>query len=111
MKRSSGNPIPQATRLLVYEREGGRCFRCGMRGGEISHRRPRGVRDGSEHAAFNLLLFCRTCHVWLHAHTTKAQENGWAVSRYEDAPASIPTLRWDGAWVYLTEGGGYYLSA
>jgi len=107
LKRSKGNPIPQSIRLLVYEREGGRCFRCGMRGSEMSHRRPRGIRDGLEHAAFNILLFCRTCHVWLHANTKMAHAGGWAVSRYEADPSTIPALRWDGVLVYLTEGGGY----
>jgi hypothetical protein len=107
MKRGKGNPIPQAMRLLVFEREQGRCFACGMRGYEMSHRRPRGIRDGFEHAAFNILLFCRTCHIWLHGHTTEAHEKGWAISRYEDDPASIPALRWDGALVYLTPEGGY----
>lgn len=71
----------------------------------MSHRRTRGVRDGLEHSVCNILLFCRTCHVWLHTNPSAAIESGWAVSRYVEDPASVPARRWDGALVHLTKDG------
>lgn len=102
-------PIPTSARLLVKEREQGRCFRCGMRGQEISHRRRRGIRDGQEHSLPNLMFFCRTCHVFLHANPTIAIDKGWQVSSYVNDIAPIPALRWDGAWVALEPDGTYRL--
>lgn len=81
-----------------------------MRGSEMSHRRRRGVKDGDQHSPVNLLLFCRTCHVWLHANPIEAMQKGWAVSSYVRHPGDIRVLRWDGAWVLLHHDGGWHFT-
>lgn len=81
-----------------------------MRGYEMSHRRRRGVRDGHEHSPANILLFCRTCHAFLHANPTEAMKRGWAVSSYVDDVRDVLVLRWDGAWVRLEHDGTTLLS-
>lgn len=82
-----------------------------MRGYEMSHRRRRGVRDGREHSPANILLFCRTCHVFLHANPIEAMECGWAISSYVEDVSAIAALRWDGAWVRLTHSGLVHLAS
>lgn len=95
------NAIPTKTRQQVIERDENRCFRCGMTGTEIQHRKRR--REGG-HALSNLIRICSSCHRWVHANPARATEDGYTVSSYAD-PQDFPVTRWDGAKVLLHDDG------
>jgi hypothetical protein len=106
MKRSRirpglGNPIPEGQRALVEKREAGRCLRCGGPGYEVHHRRSRRVLDAHTHCICNMVLLCRTCHVWAHVGSNRlARRRGWIVSQHEGTPDRIPVLA-SGPWLML----------
>ena len=95
------NEIPSATRKKVIERDKDRCWRCGLRGTEIQHRKRR--REGG-HSLSNLIRMCHTCHMWVHDHPAGATGSGWTVSVYGN-PSQIPVQRWDGALILLHDDG------
>jgi hypothetical protein len=73
-----------------------------MRGTEIQHRKRR--REGG-HGMANLIRVCSTCHhKRIHANPAWAKENGYTVSSYAN-PEDVPLLRFDGAWMRLTDDG------
>lgn len=103
-----GNQIPERSRRLVEQRQGGLCARCGGRGVEWHHRRSRSVRGPHRHCPCNGVLLCSGCHTWAHGHPTEAQEAGLIVSRY-DEPQERP-IKTLGGWFSLDcEGGGEHI--
>lgn len=88
----NGNP-------KVWERDGGRCFRCGKPVGphwpgySFHHRQS---RSQGVNTPDNLILLCGSgttgCHGWVHAHPAESREdgNGWIVSKYVTA-GEIPS--------------------
>lgn len=106
--------VPAKTRDIVYERAGRRCERCGGNGPHFSlhHRSARragGSKDPAKHAPSNLLLLCGDgvagCHGLTESRRTEALELGFLVPSW-DSPAAVPVLV-RGAWVLLTDDGGY----
>ena len=123
---SSTGPTP-ATVELVWERDGGRCARCGAglqrsargTGWSLHHRRPRGMggsRVGWVNLPPNLVLLCGSgvtgCHGWVESNRAEAIELGWLVSRIGvQTAAEIPVAYWDGTLRFLDDTGGYTLAA
>lgn len=97
--------IPTKSRELVHERDEMRCGRCGGRGTEISHRRPRSVADEHQHCPCNLIYACRDCHAWAHANPTDAQIERFTLSRMTADPSKIPVLMWHGLTLLDCQGG------
>ncbi len=100
------------TKLSIYERDGGLCFKCGAGidygEGNIHHRQAGGMggskRDKKKGLASNGLLLCADDHTWVETHRTEAIENGWIVPQNLD-PELVPVLKWDGAWYRLRWDG------
>lgn len=79
---------------IVDTRDEERCVRCGISlwsvVGARHHRKPRSVAGKEEkHTAANLILVCRTCHGWVHAHPAEANEHGWWLHEWQD-PSVVP---------------------
>ncbi len=78
---ASVSEIPQEVRKAIYNRDQGRCRRCGKRGESIHHRRKR--RSANPHRPSNLVLLCgdgtRGCHGWIEANPKLAAESGWHI--------------------------------
>lgn len=91
----------------LLRRAGFRCERCGTRVTEEScerHHRQRRDRGGDRYA--NLLILCRVCHPWVHAHPDIARGEGWIVSAASEVdPADVPVRRSDG-YLWLLDDGG-----
>lgn len=96
--------VPELARRAVWERDLGRCIRCGGPGQEFAHRRTRAVRDKHQHHAGNAWLACRACHSWQHSHPTEAMQLGLAVSRYLDNPCEVPITTWLGELILHCDG-------
>lgn len=111
--RSAGD-FTLVTKQLIYERDGGRCFRCGVGlawgTGNAHHRQPRG-QGGSKYdyrrsLPSNGILLCAAylgCHEWIETHRQEALLNGWLVPRTMD-PSKVPCLSWSG-WKELRIDG------
>lgn len=97
--------IPTRSRELVHERDEMRCGRCGGRGTEVSHRRPRSVLDGHQHCPCNLIYACHGCHAWAHANPIDAQIEGFTLSRMIADPSKIPVWMWHGLTLLDCKGG------
>lgn len=99
--------------MLVWQRDQGRCVRCGRPAvGEwsIQHRRARGMggtRRPDANSAANLVVLCGSattgCHGWVESHPTEAARWGYRVAQNQD-PAQV-AVWWHGRWVGLTEDG------
>ncbi|MFJ7004211.1 HNH endonuclease [Streptomyces albidoflavus] len=74
-----------AVKNLVYERDGGRCVRCGTTEElTIHHRVNRGMGGAREpwiNQAHNLLLACTICNSWFEDNPRDAYAAGWKVRR------------------------------
>lgn len=109
------------TVLKIWERDRGRCVRCGEsqvfgyrgRSWSVHHRRPRGMGGTSlpwVAEAANGIVLCGDgvsgCHGWVETHRGEAVEAGWLVSKlgYLTA-ADVPVMYPDGLW-RLDDGGG-----
>ena len=96
--------IPPESRVIVWDRSGGRCERCGGRASEWHHRRPRGIRDTHRHCACVGLATCGSCHRWIHSQPAESRSLGLIVSRYEEEPWKIPVQTVSG-WAVMTCDG------
>lgn len=83
-------------RQLVHGRAGMRCERCDKNltwgGGQIHHRRPRGMggsRASDTNTPANLLLLCLLCHKWVEENRTAALADGLLV-RSATNPEAVP---------------------
>jgi 5-methylcytosine-specific restriction endonuclease McrA len=100
----------QQLRAWVFERDGGRCVRCG-RGlsghWECHHRRLRS--QGGQDVLSNLIALCNPggCHEWVHLNREAAQLHGWiCVSAV--GPLVMPVTYWDRECRTLLDDGGYH---
>lgn len=111
--------VDAKTRLLVKNRDGSRCARCGkyLKPGDwdygrasIHHRRLRSHRFAGTDLPANLICLCGSgtsgCHGWVHAHPKEAQREGWIVSAYK-LPEHIPVTYYPHRrWLLDNEGTG-----
>lgn len=100
-------------RLVVWERAGGRCERCGTGitdGFECHHRKLRS--QGGRDDVTNLVALCpgpQGCHSWAHQNPAEAKAAGWIVRSGSD-PANVAVVLHDGRTVRLDsleDGAGY----
>ena len=94
----------RATVELLFERSHERCERCGSRGEQIHHRKPRksgGTRDAAINDLSNLVLLCQADHHYVEMNREWAYEQGWLVRSWAD-PAYQP-VRIQGSWIRLSE--------
>lgn len=96
------------------ERDKGRCVRCGTNA--PTHRDHRQNRDAYNTTPANLQLLCAlVCHPWKNANPAAAMRDGFAVSRFEPDPSSVPAYRYGVGWVvYLDvpdDDGNWWLPA
>jgi 5-methylcytosine-specific restriction endonuclease McrA len=111
-KRTSDQSADWATlRRWVFERDGGRCVRCGdslAEGFECHHRRLRSQLG--QDVLSNLIALCSDCHGWAHGNRTEAQLRGWIVVSGM-GPLAMPVVYWDGTRRLLCDDGSYSLAA
>jgi hypothetical protein len=99
-----------SVRQMIIEREGGRCARCSasiIDGGQIHHRRPRGMGGALYREATNLpgngVALCADCHRWVESERMEAMVDGWVVAAWR-LPAEVPVL-YRGTWLHLDDDG------
>ncbi|WJV44544.1 HNH endonuclease [Streptomyces flavofungini] len=105
-RRRTGPTDP--VRDLVYQRDGGRCVRCGsLHRLTIHHRVNRGMGGAREpwiNQAHNLLLACEPCNGWFEDNPRESYEAGWKVRRPQ-LPNEV-AVRYPGGGCYrLTPDG------
>lgn len=121
-RKAQANTGPTAAqRRLVYDRDGGRCARCGIAADVVGfndhHRQNRGMggRQGDARATANLparrVILCGSgttrCHGWVTEHPDEAERAGLIVRRGGGIdPAKVPVLTWRG-WILLDDAGGW----
>ncbi|TQN30589.1 5-methylcytosine-specific restriction protein A [Haloactinospora alba] len=109
----------KATRALVWERDAGRCARCGLpitREWSLHHRVPRGAggsRRPELNSPANLVLLCgsatspKGCHLAVESDRRDAQRTGYLISKLVNLdPAEVPLLYHGAWWVRLDHHGG-----
>lgn len=107
----------KATRVLVWERDGGACAWCGGPVWEgdhsLQHRRARGMggtRRLDANSPANLVLVCGSattkCHHDIESHPQEAARRGFRLRQGED-PARVPVLYAGRVWVVLGHEGGW----
>ena len=84
-KRRKRDAVYPLSRRAIYERAEGMCeatvsFDCELGGYQVHHLAGRGGDD--PHRLENLLLCCRPCHEWIHAHPAESYEQGFMVKRH-----------------------------
>lgn len=93
---------------LVYQRDGGRCVRCGsLHRLTIHHRVNRsmgGARESWINEAHNLLLACEPCNGWFEDNPRESYEAGWKVRRPQ-LPDGVEVRYADGQAYRLTPDG------
>lgn len=95
-------------RIVVEERSGGRCERCGVVRDDMQyhHRRPRGMggsRQPDTNTAANCVLLCSYDHALIESMRDEYLELGWLV-RQGQKPADVPIWRFK-KWVLLDDHG------
>ena len=94
----------RATVEALFERSHERCERCGSRGEQIHHRRPRGMggtRREDTNSLAAIVHLCANCHAYIESNREWAHEHGWLVRQWAD-PAFQP-VRIQGSWIRLSE--------
>jgi 5-methylcytosine-specific restriction endonuclease McrA len=94
--------IPARVRLVVRERDGEHCLRCGARGSEVHHRQRR--REGL-HGYANCITLCSVCHRWVHAHPVQARQDGLIVSFAVADVAAVQVSSFMGMLTLFDDGG------
>jgi hypothetical protein len=56
------------------------------------HRHHRQPRRTGDNRLVNILMLCRACHDFAHAHPALAYRNGWLVHSWDD-PAEVEVIR------------------
>lgn len=99
-------------RVLVRERDGDRCVRCGVycgpggAAGQLHHRAPRrmgGSRSPYINSPANLVLLDAACHAAIESHRTIATAQGFLLRKPSHA-AEVPVMAHDGWHLYLPDG-------
>ncbi|MFG2141894.1 HNH endonuclease [Streptomyces sp. NPDC048650] len=97
-----------AVRELVYQRDGGRCVRCGSVDRlTVHHRVNRGMGGAREqwiNQPPNLLLVCTTCNLWFEDNPRDSYAAGWKVRRPQ-LPNEVRVLYPGGGLYWLTQDG------
>jgi 5-methylcytosine-specific restriction enzyme A len=97
-----------AARAAAYQREQGRCARCGGRADELQHRLARGMggtSDPQAHALSHVAWLCRACHGLIERQDrAQGAAEGWVVFHGQSAPAVVPVL-YRGRWALLADDG------
>ncbi|MGG2460169.1 HNH endonuclease [Streptomyces sp. RGM 3693] len=105
-RRRTGPTEP--VRDLVYQRDSGRCVRCGsLHRLTIHHRVNRGMGGAREswiNQAHNLLLACELCNGWFEDNPRESYEAGWKVRRPQ-LPEEVEVRYADGQAYRLTPDG------
>lgn len=97
-------PLTLDTRIEVWQRDGGRCVRCGKEGSEVHHRQRRAVGG---HGLHNLVLLCAACHhTEVHGNPERSRGEGFIVSAYSNAVDAVPVQTFRGLR-YLNTDGSY----
>ena len=94
----------RATVEALFARSHERCERCGSRGEQIHHRRPRGMggtRREDTNSLAAIVHLCANCHSYIESNREWAHEHGWLVRQWAD-PAYQP-VRIQGSWIRLSE--------
>lgn len=99
---------------IIYERDGGRCFRCGeglsWGEGNVHHRQAGGMggskNDKRKGLPSNGLTLCAGCHAYIESNAPDVWDNGWKVKQGTD-PRTVLVLQWNG-WRSLDPDGGIY---
>jgi len=108
-KRRRSTGFPPEVHILIIERSGGVCEKCGNAVvDQHHHRRPRsagGSRRESTNRASNALALCEPCHADIESHREWALVHGWLVNQNTD-PRLVKVLTHHG-WVRLTDEGSY----
>lgn len=99
-----------ALRQIIYDRDLGRCARCGGPGSEIHHRRSRRVRDAHTDCPCNLVLLCgwgnhTGCHGHTHGNPVKARAVGLILGTATADLSAVRIETWRGAVTLNCEGG------
>jgi len=108
------NPIPTSARELIYQRDRGRCVRCGARGSALHHRRRRAISDEHTHCACNLVTLCNSCHPDVHSHPSVSKPTGFIVSAWKwPGREKVSTFLYgwaqptcDGMWLLMSKCEG-----
>lgn len=105
------NEIPSTKRAAVHLRDGRACQRCGMKGAEVHHRRPRNVKgDHDPHCTCNLIYLCHGDHRWATENPMHAVLLGFSVRRTGQSHLT-PFERYDGLWVQNDCSGGLLIDS
>ena len=92
-RRHDPNGFPDAVRVFVRRRSGGRCEVqskvCTGKAAEFHHRK---LRRHKDHRDVNCLHACLACHDHIHDNPTKSYLMGWLVHEWMD-PALVPVKR------------------
>lgn len=94
-------------RLVVFERDRGRCRRCGRAGEQVHHRLPRrmgGARLDISAGIANLVTLCRRDHELVESARLVSYWDGWIVRSGKD-PAAVPVHTRQGWLLFDDEGG------
>lgn len=98
----------EKARKLVLERDGHTCVRCGARGSQVHHRRPRGAGGTSRpeiaYGPANLITLDMFCHEYIESHRAVSYQLGYLV-RSGHNPATTPLWLPPNEWVLLTDTG------
>ena len=106
--------ITNASNAQIFERDGGKCCRCG-RAAESVHHRVHGKRE--DRRPSNLLSACGSgttkCHGWFEAHPRDSRTMGWTASRHSRDNTKTPVWMEAGTlgrgWYLLNDQGGLTL--
>lgn len=107
---------PPKALVLVDDRDGGQCIRCGVYLFGLPwsrhHRLPRrmgGTRDVRSYDPRNLVTVCGSgssphCHNAIESNRSLAYDTGWLIRSYDEL--DLPLITLDGRAVYLKADGG-----
>lgn len=95
-------------KIIVRERDQGRCVWCGLRGDEVHHRMNRGAggaqMDSASSALSRLVLLCSECHRLVGQFPQAAEDQGLLVRHGATGCNEVPLL-YRGNLVLLTDDG------
>lgn len=85
----------EAAKKAAFERDHGKCRRCGRQATDVHHRKVRGM-GGTKNAETNfgldnLVCLCRDCHNYIHHNPRESYELGWLVHSWDD-PSKVSVL-------------------
>jgi hypothetical protein len=100
-----------------YDRDGGRCFKCGTVRGKLECHHRLGGGLGPDTLENRVMLHGWgnnltdsddevMCHGWAHHNHDEAAAGGWVISRHDRRPPQqVPARHWGLGMVFLTASG------